>query len=95
MAPPPIPPLAAASLGAECPLARSGFGWFAMITIWSWPGKIKVVEVGRRLASPRRGERQSSTEYQVRHNNAVVSRHDLRNQARDSALIYIEKAKAA
>jgi hypothetical protein len=58
--------------------------------IWTWPGKIRVVEAERTNASPREGERQNWSEYQVVHGRRVVSRHDTRKQAYAAAVSYVE-----
>lgn len=42
---------------------------------------LRVVEKQRRLASPRDGERQSWTEWQVLDGRKVLSRHDTQRQA--------------
>ena len=53
--------------------------------IWTLPHRIKVVEVERRCASPRSGEDQVWTEYQVREGRHIRSRHDLRRVAKIAA----------
>lgn len=59
------------------------------VTIWTWPGGVKVIERERVQGSPPAGLDQTWIEYQVKVGRVILSRHERRAEAKVAAEAYI------
>ena len=59
------------------------------VTIWTWPGGVKVIERERVQSHPRAGLDQTWIEYQVKVGRVILSRHERRLDAKAAAEAYV------